>query len=75
MNKVDRDDHLFDAFSYFIKDGSGYITLDELQQTCKEFRLDDVHLDEIIKGADQNNVRCSLPLYLLYGSIFFLTRR
>nr|GEZ89935.1 hypothetical protein [Tanacetum cinerariifolium] len=35
--------------------GSGYITLDELQQACKEFRLDDVHLEEIIKEADQNN--------------------
>nr|GEW12968.1 calcium-dependent protein kinase 26-like [Tanacetum cinerariifolium] len=55
MNKVDRDDHLFAAFSYFDKDGSGYITLDELQQACKEFGLDDVHLEEIIKEADQNN--------------------
>ena len=65
MNKVDRDDHLFAAFSYFDKDGSGYITLDELQQACREFGLDDVHLEEIIKEADQNNVRLSLPLYLL----------
>ncbi|KAL7596270.1 hypothetical protein Lser_V15G28622 [Lactuca serriola] len=55
MNKVDREDHLFSAFSYFDKDGSGYITLDELQQACKEFGVDDVHLEEIIKEADQNN--------------------
>ncbi|KAI3791616.1 hypothetical protein L2E82_05474 [Cichorium intybus] len=55
MNKVDREDHLFAAFSYFDKDGSGYITLDELQQACKEFGVDDVHLEEVIKEADQNN--------------------
>ena len=59
MNKVDREDHLFAAFSYFDKDGSGYITLDELQQACKEFGVDEVHLEEIIKEADQNNVRFS----------------
>ncbi|KAJ0726091.1 putative protein transport protein Sec23 [Helianthus annuus] len=31
--------YFFVAFSYFDKDGSGYITLDELQQACKEIRL------------------------------------
>nr|XP_043626654.1 calcium-dependent protein kinase 26-like [Erigeron canadensis] len=55
MNQVDRENHLFAAFSYFDKDDSGYITLDELQQACKEFGLDCVHLEEIIKEADQNN--------------------
>ncbi|XP_024987176.1 calcium-dependent protein kinase 26-like [Cynara cardunculus var. scolymus] len=55
MNKVNREDHLFAAFSHFDKDDSGYITLDELQQACKEFGVDDVHLEEIIKEADQNN--------------------
>ncbi|XP_071710347.1 calcium-dependent protein kinase 26-like [Rutidosis leptorrhynchoides] len=55
VNQVDREDRLFAAFSYFDKDGSGYITLDELQQACKEFGVDDVQLEEIIKEADQNN--------------------
>ncbi|KAE9590779.1 putative protein kinase CAMK-CDPK family [Lupinus albus] len=32
LNKVDRENHLVIAFSYFDKDGSGYITQDELQQ-------------------------------------------
>ncbi|KAK9072727.1 hypothetical protein SSX86_009162 [Deinandra increscens subsp. villosa] len=54
-NKVDREDYLFAAFSYFDKDDSGYITLDELQQACNEFGVDDVHLEEVIKEADQNN--------------------
>ncbi|KAI7736761.1 hypothetical protein M8C21_012636 [Ambrosia artemisiifolia] len=55
FNKVDREDRLFAAFSYFDKDGSGYITRNELQQACKEFGVDGVHLEEIIKEVDQNN--------------------
>lgn len=43
------------AFSYFDKDGSGYITTDEIQQACKEFGLGDVHIDEMIKEIDQDN--------------------
>lgn len=44
------------AFSYFDKDSSGYITIDEIQQACKEFGLGDVHIDEMIKEIDQDNV-------------------
>ncbi|KAD0020786.1 hypothetical protein E3N88_44912 [Mikania micrantha] len=55
INQVDREDYLFAAFSYFDKDDSGYITLDELQQACKEFGVNDFHLEEIIKEADLNN--------------------
>ncbi|KAK7244764.1 hypothetical protein RIF29_39590 [Crotalaria pallida] len=55
LNKVDREDHLVAAFSYFDKDGSGYITQDELQQACEEFGLEDVRLEEMIREADQNN--------------------
>ncbi|CAI8602325.1 unnamed protein product [Vicia faba] len=55
LNKVDREDHLVAAFSYFDKDGSGYITRDELQKACEEFGLGDVGLEEMIREADQNN--------------------
>ncbi|KAK2659279.1 hypothetical protein Ddye_005812 [Dipteronia dyeriana] len=55
LNKIDRDENLIAAFSFFDKDGSGYITIDELQQACKEFGLGDVHLDEIVKEIDQDN--------------------
>ncbi|XP_050227604.1 calcium-dependent protein kinase 26-like [Mercurialis annua] len=55
LNKVEREDHLFAAFSYFDKDGSGYITLDELQQACVEFGMEDVHLEEMIQEVDQDN--------------------
>ena len=55
-NKIEREDHLFAAFSYFDKDGSGYITPDELQQACDEFGIEDARLEEIIKEIDQDNV-------------------
>ncbi|CAL9121201.1 calcium-dependent protein kinase 24-like [Musa acuminata AAA Group] len=55
MNKLEREENLVSAFSFFDKDGSGYITVDELSQACKEFGLDDVHLDDMIKEIDQDN--------------------
>ncbi|XP_020211430.1 calcium-dependent protein kinase SK5 [Cajanus cajan] len=55
LNKLEREENLVSAFSYFDKDGSGYITIDEIQQACKEFGLEDVHIDEIVKEIDQDN--------------------
>ncbi|GAB4834142.1 Calcium-dependent protein kinase 25 [Ancistrocladus abbreviatus] len=55
LNRLDGEDHLFAAFSYFDKDGSGYITRDELQQACQEFGINEIHLEEIIKEVDQDN--------------------
>ncbi|XP_008781518.1 calcium-dependent protein kinase 28-like [Phoenix dactylifera] len=55
MNKLEREENLISAFSFFDKDGSGYITIDELSQACQEFGLDDVHLDEMIREVDQDN--------------------
>lgn len=53
---MDREENLVAAFSFFDKDGSGYITIDELQQACKEFGLGDVQLDDMISDIDQDNV-------------------
>ncbi|KAJ4978306.1 hypothetical protein NE237_009086 [Protea cynaroides] len=55
LNKIEREDHLFAAFSYFDKDGSGYITQDELQQACEEFGIEDVKLEDMIQEVDQDN--------------------
>ncbi|KAL0426621.1 UNVERIFIED_CONTAM: Calcium-dependent protein kinase [Sesamum latifolium] len=55
LNKIEKEDHLFRAFSYFDKDGSGYITQDELQKACEEFGIEDGQLEEMILEADQNN--------------------
>ncbi|KAF3444219.1 hypothetical protein FNV43_RR13909 [Rhamnella rubrinervis] len=55
LNKLEREENLLSAFSFFDKDGSGYITIDELQQACKEFGLSELHLDDMIKEVDQDN--------------------
>ncbi|XP_068662083.1 calcium-dependent protein kinase 24-like [Aristolochia californica] len=55
LNKLEREENLVSAFSFFDKDGSGYITIDELQEACKKFGLSDLHLDEMIKEIDQDN--------------------
>ncbi|KAJ9559118.1 hypothetical protein OSB04_013732 [Centaurea solstitialis] len=55
FNKVYKEDSLYAAFSYFDKDGSGYITVNEIKQSCKELGMDDAQMEEIIKEADQNN--------------------
>lgn len=51
------------AFAFFDKDGSGYITFDELQQACKDFGLSDAQLEDMIKEIDQDNV--SVHIYSL----------
>ncbi|KAI3864635.1 hypothetical protein MKX03_009155 [Papaver bracteatum] len=55
LNKLEREEHLVAAFAYFDKDGSGYITVDELQQACVEHNMTDVLLEDIIKEVDQDN--------------------
>ncbi|KAK3017801.1 hypothetical protein RJ639_004414 [Escallonia herrerae] len=55
INKVQREDHMYAAFSYFDKDGSGHITADELQQACEQFGLGDVPIEDIIREVDQDN--------------------
>ncbi|KAL0314192.1 UNVERIFIED_CONTAM: Calcium-dependent protein kinase SK5 [Sesamum angustifolium] len=52
---MEREENLHAAFSFFDKDGSGYITIDELQQACKEFGLGDVQLEDIIREIDTDN--------------------
>lgn len=56
LNKIEKEDHLVAAFSYFDKDGSGFITHDELQQACKEFGIEDLQLEEMMHEVDANNV-------------------
>ncbi|KAG5078006.1 hypothetical protein JHK82_056701 [Glycine max] len=55
LNKMEREENLVAAFAYFDKDGSGYITIEEIQQACKDFGLGNLHLDEIINEIDQDN--------------------
>lgn len=56
MNKLEREENLVSAFSFFDKDGSGFITIDELAHACRQFGLNDVRLEDMIRDVDQNNV-------------------
>lgn len=60
INKIHKEDHMYAAFSYFDKDGSGYITSDELQQACQKFGLGDMHLEDVMRDIDKDNVRILL---------------
>lgn len=73
INKVHKEDHMYAAFSYFDKDGSGYITADELHEACEKFGLGDIHLDEVMRDIDKDNVIIFPSLfYILY--LFDMTR-
>lgn len=56
LNKLEREEHLMAAFRYFDKDGSGSITVDELQQAWAEHNMTDVFLEDIIREVDLDNV-------------------
>ena len=56
MNKLEREENLVSAFSFFDKDGSGFVTTDELSQACRGLGVDVVHLNDTVKDIDQNNV-------------------
>ncbi|KAE8663745.1 Calcium-dependent protein kinase 5 [Hibiscus syriacus] len=55
LNKLEREEHLLEAFKYFDKDNSCYITVNELQQACAEHYITDVLIDDIIREVDQYN--------------------
>jgi Ca2+-binding EF-hand superfamily protein len=73
INKVEKEDKLFAAFSYFDKDGSGYITQDELQKACEEFGIGDTRLEDIIGDIDQDNVSRVISLFLFKLVIIFVS--
>ncbi|XP_030469627.1 calcium-dependent protein kinase 2-like [Syzygium oleosum] len=55
-HKLERDEHLHKAFQYFDKDGSGYITKDELEAAMKEHAIgDEANIKEIIAEVDKDN--------------------
>ncbi|KAK4377810.1 hypothetical protein RND71_004106 [Anisodus tanguticus] len=55
LNKIQKEDHMYAAFSYFDEDGSGYITKDELQNACDKFGLSNIPIDELMCEVDQDN--------------------
>jgi calcium-dependent protein kinase len=72
LKKLEREENLIAAFQYFDKDGSGYITVDELQQACTEHNMTVVyleHIEDIIRDVDQDNVS-HLNLFLLIRELY-----
>jgi len=69
MNRLEREESLVSAFAFFDKDGSGFITIDELSQACEQFGLSDVHLEDMIKDVDQNNVSLLHPCFFASISV------
>ncbi|CAL1372655.1 unnamed protein product [Linum trigynum] len=54
--KIERDEHLYKAFQHFDKDGSGYITRDELEGAMLEYGIgDEGSIKEIIAEVDTDN--------------------
>lgn len=75
LTKIQRVDHLFAAFSYFDKDGSGYITQDELQQACKEFGIVDFPFGRNDPRSWQKQCKCSTRINIfVVGCIWMLDR-
>ncbi|KAL6553204.1 Calcium-dependent protein kinase 15 [Orobanche gracilis] len=55
-HKLERDEHLFNAFQFFDKDSSGYITRDELETAMKEYGMgDEATIKDIISEVDTDN--------------------
>lgn len=55
-HKLEREDNLYKAFLYFDKDGSGFITTDELESAMKEHGVADPGtIKEIISEVDTDN--------------------
>ncbi|XP_024362341.1 calcium-dependent protein kinase 4 [Physcomitrium patens] len=55
LNKIEREENLFAAFSWLDKDHSGYLTVDELQHACSEYNIGDTSIEELIREVDQDN--------------------
>lgn len=52
-HRLEKEDHLFKAFQHFDKDGSGFITRDELRHAMTKYGMgDEATIDEVINDVD-----------------------
>ncbi|KAJ0086890.1 hypothetical protein Patl1_09483 [Pistacia atlantica] len=52
-HKLEKEEHLYEAFQYFDKDSSGFITREELRQAMTQHGMgDEATIDEIIEDVD-----------------------
>lgn len=55
-HRLDKEDNLHKAFKFFDKDGSGYITRDELKHAMTQYGMgDEATVDEVIEDVDADN--------------------
>ncbi|KAF3549517.1 hypothetical protein DY000_02004662, partial [Brassica cretica] len=55
-HRLESDENLYKAFQHFDKDGSGYITIDELEVALKEYGMgDDATIKEVLSDVDSDN--------------------
>ncbi|CAM8986963.1 unnamed protein product [Rhodiola kirilowii] len=55
-HELERDEHLYTAFQHFDKDGSGFITRDELEIAMQDYGIgDEATIKEIIDEVDSDN--------------------
>lgn len=67
LQRMANDEHLRKAFSYFDKDGNGYIEPDELRDALVEDGADDCTdvANDIFQEVDTNKVKINLvPLFM-----------
>eukprot|EP00475_Leptophrys_vorax_P030944 TRINITY_DN4668_c3_g1_i1.p1 TRINITY_DN4668_c3_g1~~TRINITY_DN4668_c3_g1_i1.p1 ORF type:complete len:364 (+),score=52.73 TRINITY_DN4668_c3_g1_i1:104-1093(+) len=54
LSKIDKQENLLRAFEYFDSDGSGTITLDELQKACADLKMSQEEVEDMMKEIDEN---------------------
>ncbi|CAN8270300.1 unnamed protein product [Cochlearia groenlandica] len=55
-HRLESNENLYKAFQHFDKDGSGYITIDELEAALKEYGMgDDATIKEVLSDVDSDN--------------------
>eukprot|EP00271_Cylindrocystis_brebissonii_P017027 TRINITY_DN424_c0_g4_i1.p1 TRINITY_DN424_c0_g4~~TRINITY_DN424_c0_g4_i1.p1 ORF type:complete len:531 (+),score=151.49 TRINITY_DN424_c0_g4_i1:1315-2907(+) len=55
LSKVEKQENLLKAFAHFDTDGSGYITLDELEGACREYNIGKEEAADMLKEVDTNS--------------------
>eukprot|EP00897_Mesotaenium_endlicherianum_P006817 jgi/Mesen1/6163/ME000316S05215 len=55
LSKIEKQETLLKTFTYFDKDGSGYITREELEHACADLGLANMSTQEMIREADADH--------------------
>lgn len=62
LNRIEQEETLYQTFLHFDKDNNGFISIDELQQACKEFNIDESSIADTMKEVDTNHVSKVSPI-------------